>query len=192
MWEKIVDMLKSLLEKHFIPALCSVIPTTIIFCVIPDDNSVVLKLGKYYFLFVIFVVWFLIIEFIIFIFRRIPSFVEKHQNKKKKQSNKLAEYFDMLDSLEPWKYNLIEYLLENENEIIITSEEKIDNEYDLDFFINFKKVILKNTISSVELQNLENEIKFKKGDCVVQIKLKDNVYQYLKYIKKKYGKISRF
>ena len=52
--------------------------------------------------------------------------------------------------------------------------------------------MLKKSITSVDPRNLNNKHKFQKEDFVVQIKLKEQVYKDLKYIKKKYGKISRF
>lgn len=192
MFEKVIDVLKIILEKHFIPALCSIVVTAILFYIIPTSNPILLKLGRSFFIFVIFVVVFLIIKFIIFCFNKVKYDIEKYQYQKNNQKNKIAEYFDLLDSLEPWKYSLIEYLFENENENITTYKGIFEYEFDLHFFINLKEIVLKKSITSVDPRNLNNKHKFQKEDFVVQIKLKEQVYKDLKYIKKKYGKISRF
>lgn len=192
MFEKVIDVLKIILDKHLIPALCSVVLTAILFYIIPTSNPILLKLGRSFFIFVIFVIVFLMIKFIIFGFNKVKYEIEKYQYRKNNQKNKIAEYFDLLDSLEPWKYSLIEYLLENENENITTYKGFFEYEFDLHFFINLKEIVLKKNISSVDPRNLNNKCKFQKEDYVVQIKLKEQVYNDLKYIKKKYGKISRF
>ena len=190
MLEKIIDVLKILLDKHLIPALCSIVVTAILFYITPTSNPILLKLGRSFFIFVIFVIVFLIIKFIMFCFNNVKYSIEKYQYQKNKQRNKIAEYFDLLDSLEPWKFSLIEYLLENEN--ITTYKGIFEYEYDLHFFINLKETILKQNISSVDPRNLKNKYKFQKEDYVVQIKLNEQVYSDLKHIKNKYGKISRF
>jgi len=192
MLEKIIDVLKILLDKHLIPALCSIVVTAILFYITPTSNPILLKLGRSFFIFVIFVIVFLIIKFIMFCFNNVKYSIEKYQYQKNKQRNKIAEYFDLLDSLEPWKFSLIEYLLENENENITTYKGIFEYEYDLHFFINLKETILKQNISSVDPRNLKNKYKFQKEDYVVQIKLNEQVYSDSKHIKNKYGKISRF
>ena len=60
MFEKVIDVLKIILEKHFIPALCSIVVTAILFYIIPTSNPILLKLGRSFFIFVIFVVVFLL------------------------------------------------------------------------------------------------------------------------------------
>lgn len=58
---------------------------------------------------------------------------------------------------------------------------------------NKKRIKIKeNNFKSLNPYNLNEEIEFSKGSYVYQFKLKDDVYNNLKFIEKKKGKISKF
>ena len=54
MFEKIVDILKEFLEKHFLPFLSSVVITGIVYFITPNDFTVLTKLEKKFYLLVVF------------------------------------------------------------------------------------------------------------------------------------------
>lgn len=204
MFEKVIDVLKIILEKHFIPALCSVVPTAIIFYVTPSNNSILLKLGKTFFLFVVFVIFFLIIEFIIYIVDIVKKYINKYNENQyyKKEIEKYQKeddekainlYLDRLDSLKPHLFDLVEYFVDNNNNpITIYGSSFLDN-YEMHGLLDYKQYKIKEeSITSVDPYKLEEKCIFKKGDYVTQFRLKDNVYHDLSIIKKRYKKLTRF
>lgn len=204
MWEKIVDILKEVLEKHFIPALCSVIPTAIIFYITPNNNSILVKLGKNFFLFVIFVIFFLLIKFFVYIFNFIRQYFSKYKEKQylqkeeekyrnEEEQEAIDSYLDRLDSLQPHLFDLIVYLVEHDNEPITIYGKGFLDSFELHGFLDYKQCKIKEeSISSVDPYKLEEKCIFKKGDYVTQFKLKEDVYHDLLIIKKKYKKLTRF
>lgn len=204
MWEKIVDILKVVLDKHFIPALCSVIPTAIIFYITPANNSILTKLGKNFFLFVVFVIFFLLIKLVVDIFNHIKEYLNKNKEKQylKKETEKyrmeeeneaINSYLDRLDSLKPHLFDLVEYFVDNKNEPITIYGSSFLDSYDLYGFLDYKQCKIKEeSLSSVDPYKLEEKCIFKKGDYVTQFKLKEDVYHDLLIIKKKYKKLTRF
>lgn len=204
MFEKAIDVLKIILEKHFIPALCSVVPTAIIFYMIPTDNPILLKFGKNFFLFVVFVIFFLIIKFIIYIVDFIKKCINKYKEnqyyKKEKEKYQREDdekavntYLDRLDSLKPHLFDLVEYFVDNNNNpITIYGSSFLDN-YEMYGLLDYKQYKIKEeSITSVDPYKLEEKCIFKKGDYVTQFKLKDDVYHDLSIIKKRYKKLTRF
>lgn len=204
MFEKIIDILKVILEKHFIPALCSVIPTAIIFYITPDNNSILTKLGKNFFLFVVFVIFFLLIKFIVLAFNYIKGYLRKNKQKqyfkreeekyrKEEEKEAINSYLDRLDSLQPHLFDLIVYLVEHNNEPITIYGKGFLDSFELYGFLDYKQCKIKEeSISSVDPYKLEEKCTFKKGDYVTQFKLKEDVYHDLLIIKKKYKKLTRF
>lgn len=204
MFEKAIDVLKIILEKHFIPALCSVVPTAIIFYMTPTDNPILLKFGKNFFLFVVFVIFFLIIKFIIYIVDFIKKCINKYKEnqyyKKEKEKYQREDdekavntYLDRLDSLKPHLFDLVEYFVDNNNNpITIYGSSFLDN-YEMYGLLDYKQYKIKEeSITSVDPYKLEEKCIFKKGDYVTQFKLKDDVYHDLSIIKKRYKKLTRF
>ena len=50
MLEKIINILEKFLEKYFIPSLVAVLPTAVIYYFTNDNFSVLLKLGKQFYI----------------------------------------------------------------------------------------------------------------------------------------------
>lgn len=202
--EKIVDILKVILEKHFIPALCSVIPTAIIYYITPDNNSILTKLGKNFFLFVVFVIFFLLIKFVVYIFNFIKNYIHKYNEnqyykkeaekyRKEEEKEVIDSYLDRLDSLQPHLFDLIIYLVEHNNDPITIYGKGFLDSFELYGFLDYKQCKIKEeSISSVDPYKLKEMCIFKKGDYVTQFKLKEDVYHDLLIIKKKYKKLTRF
>lgn len=111
--EKLIDILKTFFEKYLFPSLISVIPSALVYYLTPNDNDILTKFGKQFYLFVLFVIFFLLIELIIYIAKKI---LEIHSNIKyeKQEQQKLEqrvinEYQDLLDSQAPEFIELIQY-----------------------------------------------------------------------------------
>ena len=197
MFEKIVDICKEFLEKHFLPSLFSVVLLVITYFLTPLDSSFLVKLGKNLYLFFLFCFFLLVIELVIILSKKINDVIyvakqKKKHNRKIEQENTNYLY-DLLESLEPEEFDIVDYLVENKNNYITTYQDYIINHYRMEMLFDSKKYRVKEeSISSIDLHDLTKEIVFNKDDYVTQFRLKEDIYDCLKFIKKKKGKISRF
>lgn len=197
MFEKIVDILKAFFEKHFLPTLFSIVITSVVFYLTPDDSSVLIKLGRNFYLLTIFC-------FILFISECVIIFIKKINNKithikeKNKYKNKILQenknyLYDLLESLSPEAFELVEYFVDNDNRCITSYNDYFGIEYGFNTIFDSKRYKIKeDSITSVDPYDLDKKCSFKKGDYVSQFKLKEEIYENLKYLKRKNGRISRF
>ena len=109
MFDKLIDILKAFFEKYFIQALIAIIPTVIIYYITPEDMDFLKKVGKEMYLLFCFICCFLIVEFIIYIFKKIKNKtyfnkLSKEQNEKIEMQN-LHYLWNFVDSLDESKKN---------------------------------------------------------------------------------------
>ena len=197
MFEKIVDILKEFLEKHFLPFLSSVVITGIVYYITPNDFTVLTKLEKNFYLLVVFCFSLLIIEILIILIRKIKNKIYNLKEKKKYDDRIIQEnrnyLYDLLDSLSPEEFDLVEYLVNNNNQYITSYMDYVNNRYNFDRMFDSRRYKVKeDEIVSVDLYNINKKCSYKKGAYVNQFKLREDIYEILKYLKKKTGKISRF
>lgn len=195
--EKLIDILKTFFEKYLFPSLISILPTAIIFYITPDNNKILTKLGKQFYLLVLFIIFFLFIELIIYLYNHIGLYLANKKFEKEEQQKSenrvINQYQDLLDSRDPEFLDIIQYFLDNNNEPISSFDSSIPDDYEVEMLFNKKRIrVDKNEFKSVNPFNLDETIEFSKGTYVYQFKLKDEVYNTLKFIEKKKGKISRF
>ena len=197
MFEKIVDILKEFLEKHFIPFLSSVVITGIVYYITPNDFTVLTKLEKNFYLLVVFCFSLLIIEVSIILIRKINNKIYYSKEKKKHDDRIIQEnrnyLYDLLDSLSPEEFDLVEYLVNNNNQYITSHMDYVNNKFNFDTMFDSRKYKVKeDEIVSIDPYNIDKKCSYKKGSYVNQFKLREDIYENLKYLKKKTGKISRF
>lgn len=197
MFEKIVDILKEFLEKHFLPFLSSVVITGIVYYITPNDFTVLTKLEKNFYLLVVFCFSLLIIEVSIILIRKINNKIYYSKEKKKHDDRIIQEnrnyLYDLLDSLSPEEFDLVEYLVNNNNQYITSHMDYVNNKYNFDTMFDSRKYKVKeDEIVSIDPYNIDKKCSYKKGSYVNQFKLREDIYENLKYLKKKTGKMSRF
>lgn len=197
MFEKIVDILKEFLEKHFLPFLSSVVITGIVYFITPNDFTVLTKLEKNFYLLVVFCLSLLIIEVSIILIRKINNKIYYSREKKKHDDRIIQEnrnyLYDLLDSLSPEEFDLVEYLVNNNNQYITSHMDYVNNRFNFDTMFDSRKYKVKeDEIVSIDPYNIDKKCSYKKGAYVNQFKLREDIYENLKYLKKKTGKISRF
>lgn len=197
MFEKIVDILKEFLDKHFLPFLSSVVITGIVYFITPNDFIVLTKLEKNFYLLVIFCLSLLIIEASIILIRKINNKIY-YSNEKKKHDDRIIQenrnyLYDLLDSLSPEEFDLVEYLVNNNNQYITSHMDYVNNKFNFDTMFDSRSYKVKeDEIVSIDPYNIDKKCSYKKGSYVNQFKLREDIYENLKKLKKKTGKISRF
>lgn len=198
MWEKIVDILKALLEKHFIPSLCAIPLTALVFYILPSNNSILLKLGTNFFLISLYISFFLLIKFSIYIYNFVKKYLKMIIERKKLDEKNIKdivdEWLEKMDQLSPANFDIIDYLVDNNNKPLTVYEGLLTNDYDLRDFVDFRKYKVKEEkLISVDPFDFNSNLAYKKDMLVSQFKLKDYVYSTLKYIKKKNNnKLTKF
>lgn len=118
--------------------------------------------------------------------------------KQKIEYNKMIEkenienLFDIIDSFSPENRDLLQYFLEHNNKPIIVLGNVYGNEL-LSYYCNSNEFIVSdNETVLFNYYTLAEETKLKKGTRATRYKLKDEFFNSVKTLYKKYGKISRF
>ena len=196
MVEKIVDIVKEFIEKHFLPSLLSVVLTALIYYKTPYDLDVIVKLGKNLYLFSLFCLILFIIEIFIYICKKIINrlnmTIEQNKYNRELEEQNIEYIHNVLDSLTPEELELIDYIVSQDNRPIIAYSMIQGTIYMDSLFDSRQYRITEKSITDVDPYNISNKKTYKKGQYVIQFKLKEDIYQLLSKIKKKTGKISRF
>ena len=196
MFEKIIDIIKEFIEKHFLPSLFSVTITALIYYITPYNLDIFVKLGKNFYLFALFCLTLFIVEIIIYISKKLINKVNvmiEQNNYNHKIEKKNIEYiYNVLDTLTPEEFNLIDYFVTQENRPIVTYSKLRGTVYMDSLFDSRQYKINEKSLTDVDPYNISHKITYKKGEYVIQFKLKEEIYILLSKIKKKTGKISRF
>lgn len=213
MWEKILDLLKIVLDKYFIPAIIAVPATIFLYVIVPDTNFMQAKVGKSVFVIFIFTSIFLLILFAIWVKRYIESKIarrkevaenerqveeqKKHNEilKRNKEKEILEDLWARVDALGNNERMLIDGLLKNGNRPI-----GVYLTYDmrrLSFFVNVTpmkngdkcKVLIDGNFHDITMQYEPYDNPY---DGYSKCKLREEIYARLKESKEKYNKISHF
>lgn len=209
MWEKILDLLKLVLDKYFIPAIIAVPTTIFLYVIVPDPNFIQAKVGRSVFIIFIFTSIFLLILFAIWVKKYIESVIvrrkqvvknekqveeQKRQDeilKRKKEKEKFEDLWDSVDSLGNDERMLVDELLKNGNKpigVYLTY-----NMRQLSFFVNVTpmkkgdkcKILINGGFHDVTMQ-------YGSYDGYSKCKLREEIYALLKESKEKYNRISHF
>lgn len=193
MLEKIINILEKFVEKYFIPSLVAVLPTAVIYYFTDDNFSILLKLGKQFYISVIFIIFFLLIELVIFLSKLIINTVKFKTQKtileKEEMNESIKKIRESIDRLNPNERKLLDLFLSNNNEPIITM-----NYMDIPFlynYCNYTKIITESNTKGINLHSLKKET-YDKGYMANKYKLKDELYDILKDMLNNGIKISNF
>lgn len=195
MFDKLIDILKAFFEKYFIQTLIATIPTVIIYYITPEDMKFFKKIGKeMYWLFCL-ICCFLIVELIIYIFKKIKNkryFNKLNKDQTEKVMNKNLNYiWSYVDKLDYEDKKILSYCLKNKNKVI-NIEGGIVNYNLFEELFDETQIISDGTIKQFNYKKVEETDIIEKGKITYQYKIKDDIYAILKYSKKKYNKISHF
>lgn len=196
MIEKIVDILRVFLEKHFLPSLLSVVTTAVAYYFIPDNFDMVNKLGKKFFVFALFCLSLLIIEMLILLYNKMSAhnFCSKQEKEhQKREESKIEEtLFEISSSLSSESRKLLEYFLENKNEPIILEGYIYGDRLLEDYCDSIEFKVDNDNTFALNPFNLNEKVALEKGRYVTKYRLKDYFFENFSYLKKKYGKITKF
>lgn len=196
MFEKVVDILKEFLEKHFMPSLFSVIVASATYYVTPNDMHIVTKFGKSFYLLVIFCTSLFLVECVIALYRKISNHIfYSNQKKKYDRKNEIEmenTLYEISHSISPDNRKILDYFLGNDNKPLILNGFILGNQF-LQHYCDHNEFIVENDhIIPMNPMTLKPEEKLTKGMHAEQYRLKDEYYEGFMYLKQKYGKITKF
>lgn len=196
MLDKILDIIKTFVEKYFIQALIAVIPTVIIYYFTPDNFAFLKKIGTELYLLFVFISCFLIIELIFYLFKTIKNNIYYNKLKKEQEeeieTKNLRYLWNFVDSLYDPEKKLLKYFIDNNNKIINIQGGIFFNHRLFMEWCESTQIISDGTIKNFDIYTLKEGNLIPKNNIISQYKLRDDIYEALIYSKKKYGKISNF
>lgn len=211
MWEAIGQAIKTFVEKHLIPTVISVVISIASFLILPADYWMITKIGKVPFALLIAGLVFLVIQFIVFCFdkirRRCANRASKdyhNQNDMKLERETMEKLWSEVDALNPDdRKTLKEFVVSgntpmerssgsryfgnslfNSNWIVSTEEYAEEEKEPVRFDLPKKQKGQAMTVNIMDMYDTRT--------IIVKYKLRDDIYNLLKYSMKKYGKISHF
>lgn len=177
-----VEIVKIFIDKHLIPTLLSVVFSCLLYVITLDNLFLKMNLSKTIYGVFLFCSCFVIIKFILFIFRKISGHINSHQyqkylNEEMESRNKkaLEKMWSFIDQLDNEDYKTLKKFLNTNNRPIYNK----GNQY-------YSR--LKLIDSSVVLKTQTDDPVLGKE----KYRLKDEFFEALKYSQEKYGRISHF
>ena len=174
--------LKVFLEKHFIPTILALVVGVIAFYFTPDDNAVLIKLGREWYVLLLAGIAFLVITLIVKIYHVIQKrlyYISLRKNNEeydqKKVERNIRLLWDRVDTFSIEDRKLLEQFLATDNSPI---------ERGGYYYCSYESLLGSDWVKS-------RQVNGKNGFCTQYI-LDDQIFQCLKYSKEKYGRIGNF
>jgi hypothetical protein len=204
--EKLVDILKVIMEKHLIQSVIALAGAICTVAIFPKNHYIIIRIGDLWFGILLFCVNFIIIQGIIKIYKMISKVIyvreEKIYEKNRiAERNKIAvqELWSLVDGMEQHDYEYLITFIKNGNSPITKPEVYGDCLFNSDYVnvTSLKEATEKPCVIN-NCSNIKNDtIKFSVERVMFtpatkQYKLKDDFFSLLKYSYEEYGRISNF
>ena len=127
--DKFADVLKIFIEKHLIPSVISIAGAILTLLIVPEDNWIIVKIGKLSVGILAFCICFLLIQFVIKIingikkaFNNVSEFNYRMKQNEKENQEAIEHINEFVDQLTPEDKNILITFLRNGNKILIAFE----------------------------------------------------------------------
>ncbi|MBQ3529933.1 MAG: hypothetical protein IJA47_05525 [Oscillospiraceae bacterium] len=213
MWEAIGQAIKTFVEKHLIPTVISVVVAIASFLILPADFWMIERIGKVPFALLVAGIVFLIIQLLIFLFRKIHGWLSnksaaeyRFRNDVKLEKEVLEKIWSEVDALSPDDRKVLKGFVASNNAPIekssgsryfgnslfnsnwvVSTEEYVEEEKTaVPVHLDLPKK-QKGQVMTVNIMDM-----YDTRTIIVKYKLRDDIYNLLKYSMENYGKISHF
>ena len=168
--------LKVFLEKHFISTVLSLVLSGIVFLITPKDHWIIQRITEIGYYFIIAGVIFLVIQLIIFVYRKVSNknIIKKHDNERLEEG--LENLWLYVDKLHESDKEILNNFINNGNKPYEVTGECY---YSPESVLENEKLVHHRTI-------------FRNSGPVHQYVMDKEFYAFLMYSKEKYGKICHF
>ena len=198
--EGLAKVLKVFVEKRLVPTVIGIVAALITLALVPEDASILTKLGKPLFVVLVWGIAFLVVLATIELWKKAVSYKQKkeaeydnQQYVDRKNKEILENYWSFIDKLSPEDRRSLRELVESGNRAVEKSALVICDDVGL---WNSRLVRCTEVEKPVMEQQLGNTNYYASFGVPVGgkklYKLKDDVYEALRYGLERYGKISHF
>lgn len=184
MWDAITAAIKAVGEKYVIPLSLAVVVAIGAIIVLPEDYWMILKIGKVAFCIFIVGIVFLISVLITKIINVMNEFLVYSSNEKfyrqqyeKHTQENLRNLWESVDALSPQDRKLLLRFVKNGNKPYADG---------FHHFYGYDSLLESDWVVSTVMEESTTHVKKR------QYKLREDIYQYLKYSLEKTGRISNF
>lgn len=210
MWEVIGQVINTFLEKYFIPTIISFVIAIISLLILPTDFWMITKIGKPLFFILVAGIAFLFIMLIVY-FGKKKSEINSEKSKRERRYQKdmeierefLEKLWSQVDAISPDDRQLLKEFIASGNAPIEKSSgtryfgSSIFNsnwlESTEDYGEDEQEVILSENVKEKLIPKNSNIFSTLGGRTIIKkYKLRNEIYQALKYSMDNYGKISHF
>lgn len=208
MWEAIGQAIKVFVEKHLISTVISVVISIIAFLVLPTDFWMIVKLGKVPFALLVAGILFLFIQLVIYFYHKITKWLfnkafYRHYDQSADEGERktLEKLWSAVDAYSPDDRKTIKEFLQTNNTPIEKSSGVC---YFSSSLFNSNWVISTEEYGEEKpVVHIPEKLKGKAipinpsafvggREIIMKYKLRDEIFNALKYSMDKYGKISHF
>lgn len=207
MWEAIGQAIKTFVEKHLIPTVISVVVALTSFLILPADFWMIERIGKVPFALLVAGIVFLIIQLLIFLFRTIHGWLSNKSaaeyrflNDVKLEKEALEKLWASVDAFNQDDRKVLRGFLESQNAPIERSSGTHyygNSLFNSNWLVSTEEYRETEPVSFNPPKN-KGIVTFNVFDTystrtvVKKYKLREDVYNILRYSMDKYGKISHF
>lgn len=210
MWDVIGQILNTFLEKYFVPTIISIVAAIISLLILPTDFWIITKIGKPLLFILVAGIAFLFIMLILNLVKKISEInSDKSQKKRRYQKDMekerefLEKLWSQVDAISPDDRQLLKEFIASGNAPIEKSSgtryfgNSIFNSNWLvsteDYGEDEQEVILSENVKEKLIPKNSNIFSSLGGRTIIKkYKLRNEIYQALKYSMDNYGKISHF
>lgn len=194
--EKLIDLLKPLIEKYLFTTILSVALAILGVVLLPDVLNLKEQVGQFVYGLLLFCICFLVISLIKYIYLKFKHAFNKkisdEQHYRVLEAEQLEELWNYVDSLSPLEKKYLFDFLKNKNKPIKVESAFFTVGLLSKYLVSTDKIITPDSKinTDTDFKNFYNN--YGRFQTYKLIKLRDDFYKLLKYSYDKYGKISHF
>lgn len=207
--DKIADVIRIFIEKHLIPSVISITVAIIALLLMPEDNWIIVKIGKMLVFILAFCITFLIIQILILLINAIKNIIRKrnelyHRKKLNKAEKKEAidQINEFVDQLTPDDKKILITFIRNGNKTLIALDRVRSDSFNV-LLYNTKIMNIASYYNDIpvidttrywmtsDLEQMLNQGMRPIGEFK-QYRIKDNVFHDLELVYKTTGKLGNF
>jgi len=189
--EKLITILDKFLNKKFTPTIISVVLALLTYYFTPSDNPALLKLTFWGYLILAFGLWFLFLELIAWIKRKIDhhKIISANETLNEKEKNIEIErarknLWKSIDDLSDADYNMLIQFIKSENQPVTKSK--------TDLLLYGRGLLTSNWVHEREVSPMTMQAFINPHDEKHQFILTKEIYDAIKQSYEDHGKISNF
>lgn len=206
----IVEMFNKIMDSRFYQTLISIFLTFVSYLFLNDNMVIIKEFGKSLSFIFFFILWLLVIELILFVYRVVKNIYIRKQDinflKRQREienKEKLEQLWTIIDGMKKTEKDNLMYFLDNDNKPLLDNKEYpyshllgtewvYKAEYNGTEKITEQVKVIKKPSSDLEGKAFGNMLKSREVTPRYQYILREDIYVNLKHSLSEYGKISHF